>query len=262
MKFPANPFTAALRAGQKQVGIWVSLASPYAAEVVAGAGYDWLVVDTEHAPGDMMTTMGQLQAIAAQGGTALVRPAWNDPVVVKRLLDLGAQGLVFPMIQTVEEARAAVAATRYPPRGIRGVAGSGRGNAFGRVTDYYTRVEAELTVILQIETRAALARAVEIGTVDGCTGVFFGPADIAADMGMIGQPLAPAVWEAIMPAARALMDKGVPVGTLVTDPARAAELLNAGFTFVACATDVGLLSRATDTALATVRAALKTGDRP
>ncbi|MEL6840509.1 MAG: aldolase/citrate lyase family protein, partial [Pseudomonadota bacterium] len=153
MKMPRNAFLAALRDGQKQIGLWVSLASNYAAEVTAGAGYDWLVVDMEHSPGDMQTTLSQLQAIAPYPGTAIVRTPWNDTVMVKRLLDIGAQGILFPMVQSVEEAQAAVAATRYPPDGIRGVAGSMRGSRFGRISDYYARANYETAVIVQVETR-------------------------------------------------------------------------------------------------------------
>jgi 4-hydroxy-2-oxoheptanedioate aldolase len=253
MKMETNKFLAALQAGEQQVGCWISLANAYSTEVVAGAGFDWLVVDLEHTPGDMKDVLGQLQAIAPYHATAIVRTPDNDPAIVKRLLDLGPEGILFPMIQTVDEARAAVAATRYPPHGIRGVAGIARGNRFGRTTDYYENVEAQTCVIMQIETCAALDLAVEIGTVDGVDGVFFGPADISADMGLLGQPLHPDVWARIMPAARKLMDLGVPVGTLVTDPVMAADLLNDGFTFVACGTDLGVLAKSTDSLMAQMR---------
>ncbi|WP_106745814.1 HpcH/HpaI aldolase family protein [Yoonia maritima] len=253
MKMQTNRFLAGLKAGEKQVGFWVSLASPYSAEVVAAAEFDWLVVDLEHTPGDMQTVLGQLQAIAPYHSTAIVRTPVNDPVIVKRLLDLGPEGILFPMIQSADEARAAIEATRYPPHGIRGVAGAARGNRFGRVKDYYEQVESQTCVLIQIETCAALDQAEEIGGVEGVDGVFFGPADISADMGMIGQPLHPDVWARIMPAARKLMDMGVPVGTLVTDPAMAADLLNDGFSFVACGTDVGTLAKATDSLLAQMR---------
>lgn len=254
MKMPPNSFLDALRNGDKQIGLWVSLASNYAAEVTAGAGFDWLVVDMEHSPGDLQTTLGQLQAIAPYPGTAIVRPPWNDAVMVKRLLDIGAQGILFPIVQNAEEARAAVAATRYPPDGIRGVAGSMRGSRFGRVEDYYTQANDQIAVIVQVETRAALAQAEEIAAVDGVDGIFFGPADISADLGLIGQPMHEDVWAAIVPVARALMASGMPVGTLVTDPDFAMTLLNEGFTFVACGTDTGLLAKATDGLLARMRA--------
>ena len=257
MNLPPNSFTRAIARGDKQLGLWITLSSPYAAEVTAPSGFDWVVVDMEHAPNDYLTVLGQLQAYAASGTTALVRPEWNNPVIVKRLLDLGAPGLVFPMIQSADEARAAVAATRYPPRGVRGVSGSTRGNKFGRIKDYFQRVEDETTVILQIETAEALSHAEEIAAVDGVSGIFFGPADIAADLGFLGHAMHDEVWNQIRPVAAKLIKAGMPVGTLVQDRAFAAELLNDGFTFVACGTDTGLLSKAADNLLADVKAQLK-----
>lgn len=257
MTLSKNPFTRAIQSQEKQLGLWITLASNFTAEVIAPSGYDWVVIDCEHTPNDIMSVLGQLQAFKNSGTTAIVRPDWNDPVKVKRLLDIGAPGLLFPMIQSREEAQAAVAATRYPPHGIRGVSGLTRANKFGRTTDYFEKIQDETTVIVQIETRAALDRALEIGTVDGVTGVFFGPADIAADLGQLGRPLAPEVWDAIWPAARALMEAGVPVGTLVSDPAFATNLLNEGFTFVACGSDSGLLAKSSDALLALVKKGLE-----
>ncbi len=256
MKFAQNKFTHAIAAGDKQIGLWISLASPFVAEVTAPAGYDWALIDMEHSPNDYFTVLGQLQAFAATPTTAIVRPEWNNPVIVKRLLDLGVPGLLFPMIQTVEEAQLAVSATRYPPHGIRGVSGATRATKFGRISDYVARVEDETTVILQLETAAAIGRAVDIASVDGVSGIFFGPADIAADIGLVGQPMHRDVWDLIRPAAQALIAKGIPVGTLVMDTEFAAELLNDGFTFVACASDSGLLAKASDAALAAVKDAL------
>jgi 4-hydroxy-2-oxoheptanedioate aldolase len=254
MTLPRNAFLAALRAGRPQIGIWVSLASNFAAEVVAGAGFDWALIDMEHAPGELTQVLGQLQAFAPYPTTALVRPDWNDAVKVKRLLDMGAPGLLFPMVQTVEEARAAVAAMRYPPRGVRGVSVATRANGFGRIPDYFARVEAETATLIQLETRAAIALADQIGAVEGVDGVFFGPADIAADLGHLGQPLHPEVWDLVRPAAQRLIAAGVPVGTLVPDPAFARSLIAEGFTFVACGSDLGLLARGADSLLKTMKA--------
>lgn len=253
MKLATNPFLAALRARKPQIGLWISLASPFAAEVVAGAGFDWALIDMEHAPNDLTSVMNQLQVFAGYETAPLVRPDWNDAVLVKRLLDIGAQGLLFPMVQSPAEAARAVAATRYPPQGMRGVSGTTRANKFGRVTDYFARVSDETAVLVQVETRAAVAQAVEIATVDGVDGVFFGPADIAADMGLLGQPMHPAVWELILPVARALIAKGVPVGTLVLDPVRARALLDQGFGFVACGADTSLLARGADALLKSMK---------
>lgn len=253
MKLAANAFTQAIRAGRKQIGLWTSLSSNFAAEVVASSGYDWALIDMEHSPNDLGSVLAQLQVFAAGPSVAIVRPEWNNPVLVKRLLDIGAPGLLFPMVQSVAEAEAAVAATRYPPRGVRGVSGSTRANRFGRISDYFQRVEDETCVLLQLETRAALAQAEAIAAVEGVTGVFFGPADIAADIGLLGKPMDARVWDLILPAARALMAKGVPVGTLVLDAPFAAQLLRDGFTFVACGSDTSLLARGADALLAQVR---------
>jgi len=260
MNFASNPLTHALREGTPQIGLWISMADPYATSVTAGAGFDWAVIDCEHAPSGLKDVMNMLAAFAPYQTTPLVRPPSNDEVIIKRLLDLGAPGLVIPMVQSVAEAEAAVAATRYPPRGIRGVAGATPANNFGRTGDYYRRVETELTLILQIETQEAMAHAEDIAAVDGVSGIFFGPADIAADLGHLGQPLSEHVWAEIMPVARSLMARGVPVGTLVTDPDVAARLIRDGFTFVACGTDAGLLARSADALLARMKQ--QTGKTP
>ena len=257
MKMLENRFLTAIREGRKQIGLWVSLTSNYAAEVVASSGYDWLLVDMEHSPNDVNMVLGQLQAIAIHGSTAIVRPPWNDTVMVKRLLDLGAPGLLFPMVQDVAEAEAAVAATRYPPHGVRGVAGAVRASQFGRVSDYFARANDETCVIVQAETLSAIDQVVEIADVSGVDGVFFGPADIAADMGLLGQHMTDPVWDVIMAAARKLMARGVPVGTLVTDPEFAAQLFNEGFTFVACGLDTHILAKGADALLAQMRHATK-----
>ena len=254
MNLPANPFARALKSRDKQIGLWISLASNIAAEVTAHAGFDWALIDMEHSPNDYRSVLGQLQVFAGSQTTALVRVEWNDTVAVKKLLDIGAQGLLFPMIQSVEEARRAVAATRYPPKGVRGVSGTTRATRYGRVKDYLGRVEDETAILLQVETQAALDAAEDIAAVDGVDGIFFGPADIGADMGLLGNPMHPDIWARIRPVAKALMARGMPVGTLVTDPGFAAELMDEGFTFVACGLDTGLLARASDKLLADVKA--------
>ena len=253
MNLPENPFLRAIQRGEPQIGLWLSLANPFAAEIVAGAGYDWVLIDMEHSPNDLKSVMAQLQVFAGYGTTPLVRPDWNDSVKVKRLLDSGAPGLLFPMIQTVEEAQNAVAATRYPPRGIRGMAGTTRANRFGRIKDYFARVEEETAVLVQAETAAAVAQVEAFADVDGVDGVFFGPADIAADMGLTGQPMHDDVWGAILPQAKRLIAKGVPVGTLVMDQTFSKNLIAEGFTFVACGSDASLLARGSDALLAGIR---------
>ncbi|MEJ6404308.1 HpcH/HpaI aldolase family protein [Yoonia sp. 2307UL14-13] len=253
MNLAENPFARAIAADTPQIGVWISLCNNVSAEVMAHAGFDWAVIDMEHTVNDYASVLSQLQVFSASPTTAIVRPEWNDPVIVKRLMDLGVQGLLFPMIQTVEEAQKAVAATRYPPKGIRGVAGATRASKFGRITDYLDRVDDETTVILQLESAAAIAKAEDIASVDGVSGIFFGPADIAADLGLVGQPMHPDVWALIKPAAKRLRTIGIPVGTLVLDPDFATDLLKEDFTFVACGIDTSLLARAADGVLAQVK---------
>ncbi|MBO6897934.1 MAG: HpcH/HpaI aldolase/citrate lyase family protein [Shimia sp.] len=250
----SNPFLTAIREGKPQIGLWVSLGDALTTEVVAGAGYDWLLLDMEHGAGELPDVQAQLQVIKGYDSTAIVRPDWNDPVKVKRLMDLGATGLLFPMVQNAEEAAAAVAATRYPPKGIRGFGGTTRATGFGRDKVYTTTVEANTAVLVQVESLQALEHVDAIAAVDGVDGVFFGPADIAADMGYLGQAMHDVVWAKILPAAMRLISKNIPVGTLVRDVAFARRLLGAGFTFVACGSDAGLLARAADTLLEEVKA--------
>lgn len=253
MKLEINPFTHAIAKQQKQIGLWVSMSNPYAAEVVAPAGFDWALLDMEHSPNDYFSLLGQLQAFAASNTTAIVRPEWNNPVVVKRLMDLGVPGLLFPMIQNAEEAKLAVASTRYPPHGMRGVASATRATKFGRITDYKDRVEQETAVLLQLETAEALANAEEIASVEGVDGIFFGPGDISADIGKLGKPMDAQVWDLIAPVAKKLINQGMPVGTLVLDPDFATRLLKDGYSFVACGMDTALLARASDALLAKVK---------
>ena len=259
MKLTSNKFNQAMTNNKKQLGLWISLSNNFAAEVVADAGYDWVLIDMEHSPNDYFSVLSQLQVFASRPVTAIVRPQWNDPVVVKRLLDLGVGGLLFPMIQNVEDAQKAVASTRYPPSGIRGVSGATRATKFGRISDYVNRIEQETTVLVQLESVRAVENAQKIAAVDGVTGVFFGPADIAADMGVVGQPMHEKVWQLIKPVAQNLTDKGVPVGTLVLNPGFAAQLLNAGFTYVACGIDTVLLANAADSLLIEVKDNLECG---
>lgn len=253
MNMPPNPFLQAIRSGVPQIGLWASLAGPASAEAIAHAGFDWILVDMEHSPNDLLSVMSQLQIFAACDSTAIVRPDGFDVVLVKRLLDMGAEGLLFPMVQTPDMASDIVSATRYPPRGIRGFGGTTRANRYGRIKDYATRVEDETAVLVQAETLSALDAALEIGSTDGIDGVFFGPADIAADMGLLGQPMHPDVWAKIIPIAQTLMAKGVACGTLVSDATFAKDLVSKGFLFVACGSDSGLLARGADALLAKMK---------
>lgn len=249
---PTNPFLTRLKAGVPQIGICLDLASPLATEVVAGAGFDWALIDMEHGPNDLHTVLAQLQVLAGYDTTALVRPTSTDPIAIKRLLDLGAPGLLLPMVQSVAQARDVVAATRFPPYGSRGIGGATRANGFGRAPR--TADSPDSTVVLvQVETREALTQAEAIAAVAGIDGVFFGPRDIAADLGHLGDPSHKDVWALILPVAMRLIAKGIPVGTHMQDTAFAKRLISAGFTYMACATDTGVLARSSDAHLAEMR---------
>src|SRR5436190_22099785 len=192
-----NLFKHAVREGRPQIGLWCSLCSNVAAEVIAASGFDWILIDTEHAPNELPMVFSQLQGLV--GGTAapVVRPAWNDLIIFKRLLDIGVQNFLVPYVQTAEEARAAVAATRYPPQGIRGVAVTHRANDYGRVKDYFKRANEEICLLLQIETQLALQNLEAIAAVEGVDGLFIGPSDLAAALGHLGDNGHPEVRAAI-----------------------------------------------------------------
>ena len=240
---PENPFKRALREGRQQIGLWVSLASPYSAEIVAGAGYDWLVIDTEHSPNEVDNTLAQLQVVAAYPVSAVVRPAWNDKVLIKRHLDIGAQTLLIPYVPTAEEAEAAVAAIRYPTRGVRGVAGVTRASRFGRVKDYTKHAEEELCLLVQIETRAGLDNLEAIARTGGVDGVFIGPADLAAGLGHLGDQQHPEVQSAIQDGFRRIRACGKAAGILATDEASSRRYIGWGSTFTAVGVDAMVLGR-------------------
>lgn len=241
-----NRFKRSLREGRQQIGLWCSLPGSYAAEAVAGSGYDWLLFDTEHSPGDPLTVLPQLQAVAPYDVSAVVRPAANDTVLIKRLLDLGAQTLLIPTIQDADEARAAVAATRYPPEGVRGVSGLTRATRFGRVPGYAKRAAEEICLLVQVETREALDRLEEICAVEGVDGVFIGPADLAASLGHVGEPGHPEVVAAVEDAVGRILASSKPAGILTPDTAFAKTCIAIGTTFTAVAIDVGVLARGTE----------------
>jgi 4-hydroxy-2-oxoheptanedioate aldolase len=242
MELPRNDFKRAL-ARRQQIGIWVSLASPYSAEIVAGAGFDWLLIDTEHSPNEVDTTLAQLQAVASYPTAAVVRAAWNDKVLIKRLLDIGAQSLLIPYVETAEEAQAAVAAMRFPTSGMRGVAGVTRASRFGRVADYAKRAHEELCLLVQIETRAGFDNIEAIAAVEGVDGLFVGPADLAAALGHLGEQQHPEVQTAIREAVGRIRASGKAAGILATDEASARRYIEWGTTFTAVGLDVMVLGR-------------------
>jgi 4-hydroxy-2-oxoheptanedioate aldolase len=246
MELPVNKFKHSLAAGRQQIGLWVSLASAYSAELVAGSGFDWLLIDTEHSPNEVDTTLAQLQAAAAWPVSAVVRPAWNDKVLVKRHLDIGAQTLLIPYVQSEEEARAAVEAVRFPPRGVRGVAGMTRATRFGRVDDYAKRADRELCLLVQVETRAGLDALEAITRCDGVDGVFIGPADLAAGLGHLGEIAHPEVQSAIRDGIARIRACGKGAGILATDEPSARRYIEWGTTFTAVGMDAMILARETE----------------
>ena len=245
MDIPLNALKHNLKAGKLQTGCWVSLASHASAEICAGAGFDWILIDMEHAPNELPMVHHQLHAAAAYPASVVVRAPWNDTVLIKRLLDVGVQTLVLPYVQNEAEARRAVAAVRYPPRGVRGVSTNSRANRFGRVTDYFKRAEDEICLILQMESRSALAQLEQIAAIDGVDGLFIGPQDLAADLGHLANPAHPEVQAVIADAIPRMKKTGKAVGILAFVEADARKWIEHGARFVAVTSDQYLLARET-----------------
>ena len=250
----SNAFKRALAEGRTQLGYWLSLGNGYSAEVVAGAGYDWLLIDGEHSPAEMETMLCMLQAIGAYPASAVVRPAINERVLIKRLLDIGAQTLLVPYVETADEAVHAVESMRYPPRGKRGVGGATvRATRFGRVRDYAKTCEDELCLLVQVETRRGLENLEAIAAVDGVDGIFIGPADLATDLGFPGQASHPQVLQVIDDAILRTRLAGKACGILSLDPSLARRFQDLGCTFIAIGIDVVTLARGVELQLESFR---------
>ncbi|HAT3848878.1 TPA: 4-hydroxy-2-oxoheptanedioate aldolase [Serratia marcescens] len=242
-----NHFKRALQEKRPQIGLWLGLCSSYSAELLAGAGFDWLLIDGEHAPNNVQTVLGQLQAVAPYPSRPVVRPPWNDAVIIKQLLDVGAQTLLIPMIQNAEQARDAVRATRYPPHGVRGVGSAlARASRWNRVPDYLQQADEQMCVLVQIETREAVKNLDAILQVEGVDGVFIGPADLSADMGFAGNLQHPEVQRTIDDAIARIRAAGKAPGILMANKALAQRYLEAGALFVAVGVDTTLLARAAE----------------
>jgi 4-hydroxy-2-oxoheptanedioate aldolase len=239
-----NQLKQAMRAQRRQVGFWLTLASPTATEIAAGAGFDWLLIDMEHSSNELPDIVHHLRA-AASGGSAepVVRVPSVDPVLVKRLLDCGARSIMFPNVQTAQEASIAVAATRYPPLGMRGYAGGSRATAYGRVAGYAAKASEELCVIVQVETPTALEAIAEIGAVDGVDCVFIGPNDLAANMGFLGRADVAPVKQAILAGLERIRATGKYAGLLNYDEGDAMRMFEAGFGMIAVGGDTSTLAR-------------------
>jgi 2-dehydro-3-deoxyglucarate aldolase len=239
-----NSFRRDLRAGKTLIGCWASLANNITTEILGYAGFDWLLIDGEHAPNDWSSFIGQLQALKDSPSAPVVRPQWAEPVIIKRLLDIGFYNFLMPYIESVEEARSAVAATRYPPQGIRGVGTVHRSIKFGYVPDYFARVNDEITVAVQIESRKGVANVEAIAAVEGVDALFVGPSDLSADYGVLGQLSHPDVVGAIERIVAAGKSAGKAVGILIGEK-DAPRYLGMGMTMVAVGGDVGIFKAAT-----------------
>jgi len=241
-----NIFKKRLAAGDRVIGLWNSLCSPIVTEMVSGSGFDWLLIDMEHTPNDVMGVMSLLQAAKPGMAAPIVRPPWNDAVVLKRLLDIGCQNFLIPFVQNAQEAALAVAATRYPPQGIRGVTTSSRATNFGRITDYLACANSEICVLVQIETGEALKELEAIASLEGVDGVFIGPSDLAASLGHIGNSAHRDVQVELENGVKQLKRMGKPAGILAPQADDARRYLDMGYSFVAVGSDMNLLVNAAD----------------
>lgn len=243
-KTPANAFKDALSSRTTQIGIWLAMGCPTSAEICANAGFDWAVIDAEHGPYDVSLLLSQLRAIAGSSGCQeVVRVPSSDAVVLRQIVDAGARNILVPMVSSPEQAESVVAACRFPPHGERGV-GSCRASRWGGYSDYLQVADERLCLLVQVETKEAMTKLREICAVDGVDGVFIGPADLAASMGHIGNPMHDDVTSAIRAAVRTISDAGKPAGTLILDEAFAHELIDLGAVFVAVNVDTRLLMTA------------------
>ncbi len=245
MPAPQNAFKAALNSGQPQMGCWVGLADAYTAEITASAGFDWLLIDCEHAPNDLRSMMAQLKVVEASTSKPVVRVPIGETWMIKQFLDAGAQSLLVPMVESKAQAEELVSAVRYPPVGVRGVGSAlARASGFSAIPDYLTTADGEICLLLQVENRAGLADLDGILSVDGVDGVFIGPSDLAADMGHLGDPMHPEVVAAILDAMKRIKAAGKAPGILTTNLDFARTCLELGATFVATSIDVTLYAAA------------------
>jgi 2-keto-3-deoxy-L-rhamnonate aldolase RhmA len=256
MKLKPNKLKAGLAHQQVQIGLWTCLSSSYSTELLAGSGYDWLALDMEHSPNDLAGVLAQLQALGGYDVEPVVRLLRFDKDLVKQYLDLGARTLVLPNIETEDEARAIVAAVRYPGRGVRGVAGLQRANRWGRLTDYHKHAENELCILAQIESARGIDNAAAIASVDGIDGFFVGPSDLAASLGHINQPTEPSVQQAIAQALTAATAAGKGCGILARNDTEALRYTEMGYRMIGLGSDQALLAKASDELVARFKALL------
>jgi 4-hydroxy-2-oxoheptanedioate aldolase len=254
MHMPLNDFKRALLAGKPQIGAFLGLCDAYAAEIMAMAGFDWLLIDGEHAPNTPASVLRQLQALAPYPVPVVVRTVNHDPALIKQYLDIGVQSLLVPMVESAEQARALVCAMRYPPAGIRGVGtGLARAARWNAVQDYLAQADGQMCLIAQIESQAGLAALDEIAAVDGVDAVFIGPSDLAASLGHLGQPGHPQVQQAISSVLTRMRQIGKAAGIFCTGPAAVAGYQASGASFLAVGSDTLLLRNAADQLAAACR---------
>lgn len=259
MDMPINTFKQRLQSGEAQIGLWLGLADPYCAELAANAGFDWLLIDGEHAPNDLRGLLGQLQAVAPYPSQPVIRPVIGDTALIKQLLDIGAQTLLVPMVESAEQARELVRAMHYPPHGVRGVGSAlARASRWNSIPGYLDKADAQMCLLVQIENLDGLAKLDEIVAVEGVDGVFIGPADLSASMGHRGNPGHPDVQAAIEDAIVRIGKAGKAAGVLSADQSLARRYLELGAKFVAVGVDTTVLMRG----LQTLASAFKNAPAP
>lgn len=256
---PERTFKDAVAAADRPLaGMWVCSGSPLIAELCAGAGLDWILIDAEHSPNGIESVLAQLQAVHGYPVDVMVRPPLNDTALIKQYLDVGVQNLLIPMVNNRSEALAAVAAVRYPPQGVRGVGSAlARASRWNRIPEYLERAADTVSVTVQIESTAAVEAVGEILTVDGVDAIFLGPSDLAASMGYLGQQEHAEVRAAVERCLGAARDAGKPAGVNAFNEATARAYMDAGASFVLVGADVAILARGTEALAATY---IKTGD--
>ncbi|WP_053139662.1 4-hydroxy-2-oxoheptanedioate aldolase [Pseudomonas sp. MIACH] len=244
MDMPINTFKRRLRSGEAQIGLWLGLADAYCAELAANAGFDWLLIDGEHAPNDLRGMLGQLQAVAPYPSHPVIRPVIGDTALIKQVLDIGVQTLLVPMVESAEQARTLVKAIHYPPRGVRGVGSAlARASRWNSIAGYLDHADEQMCLLVQIENREGLANLDAIAAVEGVDGVFIGPADLSASMGHRGNPGHPEVQAAIEDAIVRIRSAGKAAGILSADQALARRYIELGAAFVAVGVDTTVLMR-------------------
>lgn len=244
MDMPINTFKQRLHSGEAQIGLWLGLSDAYCAELVANAGFDWLLIDGEHAPNDLRGMLGQLQAVAPYPSHPVIRPVIGDTALIKQVLDIGVQTLLVPMVESAAQARELVKAIHYPPNGVRGVGSAlARASRWNSIPDYLDKADEQMCLLVQIESREGLANLDAIAAVEGVDGVFIGPADLSASMGFRGNPGHPDVQAAIEHAIARIRSAGKAAGILSADQALARRYIELGAAFVAVGVDTTVLMR-------------------